>query len=350
MAAPDSPSMLRNLWYYALPGAALPRGQMVARTILGEPMLFARDAAGQVFALLDVCPHRGMPLTEGSFDGREVECCYHGWRFDRGGRCTAIPWLVDGQEVDVQRIKVRRFPAREHLGNVWVHAGAPDADEAALPELPPLPDIGVPDPNLAVEMDFACHIDQAVIGLMDPAHGPFVHTSWWWRPNRSMQVKEKAFEPAPLGFRMKRHQPASNSRAYYLFLGGQPETEITFRLPGVRVEQIRAGRHQVVQMTAVTPIDEATTRISHVIYWTVPWLSALKPALRRIAHRFIDQDRMIVEKQQRGLKHRQPMMLVKDADTLARWYFGLKKEFAQAESEGREFRNPVPETVLRWRS
>lgn len=350
MAPPDTPSLLRNLWYYALPGAALKRGGMIARSVLGEPMLFGRDADGQAFALLDICPHRGMPLTEGRFDGREVECCYHGWRFDRSGRCTAIPWLVDGSEVDVRRIRVRRFPVRERLGNVWVYVGADDAAEAALPELPPVPEIGVARPNLMVEMEFACHVDQAVIGLMDPAHGPFVHTSWWWRPNRKMQVKEKAFEPAPLGFRMKRHRPASNSRAYYLFLGGQPETEITFRLPGVRVEHIRAGRHQVAQVTAVTPIDDTATRISHAIYWTVPWLSALKPFLKRVARRFIDQDRAIVEKQQRGLRHRQPMMLVKDADTLARWYFGLKKEFALAAAEGRDFRNPVAETILRWRS
>ena len=45
-----------------------------------------------------------------------------------------------------------------------------------------------------------------------------------------------------------------------------------------------------------------------------------------------------------------PMMLVKDADTLARWYFRLKREFAAAQAEGRAFENPVEETVLRWRS
>jgi len=350
MAAADTPSLLKGLWYYALPGATLRPGAMTHRLLLGEPLLIGRGTDGQVFALLDICPHRGMPLTEGRFDGSEVECCYHGWRFDRAGACTAIPWLVEGQDVNVGRIKVRRYPAREHLGNVWVYMGDAEADEASLPEPPPVPDIGVAQPNLVVEMTFGCHVDQAVIGLMDPAHGPFVHTSWWWRPNRSMQLKEKAFEPAPLGFRMRRHQPASNSRAYYLFLGGQPETEITFRLPGVRVEHIRAGRHQVAQVTAVTPIDETTTRISHAIYWTVPWLTALKPFLRRIAHRFIDQDRAIVEKQQRGLKYKAPMMLVPDADTLARWYFRLKREYAASQSEGRAFENPVPETVLRWRS
>jgi phenylpropionate dioxygenase-like ring-hydroxylating dioxygenase large terminal subunit len=348
--APAGDGLMRGIWYYALPGALVAPGAMLHRQVAGEPVLFGRGRDGRAFALRDVCPHRGMPLSEGSFDGREVECCYHGWRFDADGRCTAIPWLVDGSEVDIARIKLRRYPVHEALGNVFVFVGDPDTAEAALPEPPPMIDIGVARPNIAVETVFDCHVDHAVIGLMDPAHGPFVHTSWWWRPGRRMHVKEKAFEPAPMGFRFKRHRPSSNSRAYYIFLGGQPETEITFRLPGLRTEHVRVGRHQYCQLTSVTPIDAKTTRISHVIYWTMPWLSAIKPALAGIARRFIDQDRAVVEKQQKGLKFDAPMMLVRDADTPARWYFRLKKEFADARAEGRAFRNPVEETVLRWRS
>ncbi len=341
---------LSGLWYYAIPGSMVRRGAAVHRQMLGEPLLIGRDQAGKAFALRDICPHRGMPLSEGRFDGNEVECCYHGWRFDTTGRCTAIPWLVDGSEIEVGRIKVRRYPVHEVLGNIFVFMGDADIAEAALPEPPAMIDIGVPVPNIAVETIFNCHVDHAVIGLMDPAHGPFVHTSWWWRPNREMQIKEKHFEPAPLGFRIKQHQPPSNSRAYYIFLGGAPETEIAFRLPGLRSEHVRAGRHQFSQLTAVTPIDAATTRISHVIYWTMPWLTPLKPILTGIARRFIDQDRAVVEKQQKGLKFDAPMMLVRDADTPARWYFRLKQEFADAAAGKRAFRNPVEETVLRWRS
>src|SRR3954466_16177691 len=85
---------LREAWYYALPGHRLKRGAMLAKTLLGEPLLIGRDAAGVPFALRDLCPHRGVPLSCGRFDGREVECCYHGWRFATDGRCTAIPSLV----------------------------------------------------------------------------------------------------------------------------------------------------------------------------------------------------------------------------------------------------------------
>src|SRR6476660_9160303 len=73
------------MWYLALPGHRLRRGQTVGMELLGRPVLIGRDRAGAVFALRDRCPHRGIPLSHGTFDGAEIECCYHGWRFDCAG-------------------------------------------------------------------------------------------------------------------------------------------------------------------------------------------------------------------------------------------------------------------------
>lgn len=55
---------------------------------------------------------------------------------------------------------------------------------------------------------------------------------------------------------MVRHRASSNSRAYRL-LGGVPETEIVFRLPSIRIEHVRAGRHVLCGLTAVTPLGPA---------------------------------------------------------------------------------------------
>src|SRR5260370_12204543 len=128
---------------------------------------------------------------------------------------------------------------------------------------------------------------------MDPAHGHSAHQSWWWRSRRSIHEKAKAFAPSPWGFTMTRHAPSSNSRAYRL-LGGAPETEIAFRLPGIRIEHIRAGRHVLCNLTAVTPIDETLTEVNHVIYWTMPWLNLLRPLLRPFVRKLLHQDRAIV--------------------------------------------------------
>jgi phenylpropionate dioxygenase-like ring-hydroxylating dioxygenase large terminal subunit len=341
-----SSAPLREVWYYALPAPRLDRGRLIAKTILGEPLVLGRTADGAVFALRDVCPHRGMPLSCGRFDGREIECCYHGWRFDAEGRCTAIPSLVADQPFEPGRIKVRRYPARELQGNVWVFFGD---DPAAAPEIPVLPDIGERTPGILETTRLDAAIDHAVVGLMDPAHGPFVHSAWWWRTRASAHEKAKAFEPSPFGFTMVRHAPSSNSNAYKI-LGGKPETEISFRLPGVRVEHIRIGRHAVCNLTALTPLDDRTTEITTALYWTMPWLSALKPLARPFVRTFLRQDRDVMAQQQIGLAHAPSLLLIDDADTQAKWYYRLKQEYVRARAEDRPFVNPVKPRVLRWKS
>ncbi len=342
MAAP-----LREAWYYAAPSAALRRGGVLSRMMLGEKVLIGRDRAGAAFALRDICPHRGMPLSAGTFDGTEIECCYHGWRFACDGRCAAIPSLVAGQTFDLAHVAVPSYAAREVQGNVWVFFGS---DPAAAPDIPHLDGFAESAaPRLIETMRFAAAIDHAVIGLMDPAHGPFVHSAWWWRSRRSMHEKAKAFAPAPWGFAMTRHAPSSNSRAYRL-LGGAPQTEITFRLPSVRVEQIVAGRYTVTNLTALTPIDDKITEVNHCIYWTAPWLTALRPLLRPYVRAFLRQDRDIMVRQQQGLRFDPVLSLVDDADAQARWYYRLKQEYRRARAEARPFANPVEPRTLRWRS
>jgi phenylpropionate dioxygenase-like ring-hydroxylating dioxygenase large terminal subunit len=341
---------LRNLWYYALPGRTLRAGAMIGKTLLEETVLIGRGADGTPFALENICPHRGMPLSYGKFDGEAVECCYHGWRFDRTGTCRRIPSLVASQRRDLTRIRIREFPCAEVQGGVWVYF----RDEAAPREpdprdIPRVPGFEQASYRVAESTRFPCDVDHAVVGLMDPAHGPFVHRSWWWRPPRSIHEKAKAFAASHLGFTMVRHAPSTNSRAYRV-LGGAPRTEIRFQLPSVRIEHVQAGRHALAGLTAVTPIGASESEVNHVIYWTMPWLTALTPLVRPFARAFLNQDRRIVERQQSGLAHSPRLMLIDDADTQAKWYFKLKSAYQRWTSQGGAFENPVTDTVLRWRS
>jgi hypothetical protein len=65
---------------------------------------------------------------------------------------------------------------------------------------------------------------------------------------------------------------------------------------------------------------------------------------------FLSQDRGVFTKLQVGLKQSPPLMMVKDLDTQARWYFQLKNEYVRAAAENRDFVNPVRETELSWRT
>ena len=340
--------VLRDVWYMAVPGQDLKSGKMLGKKILGQSLLLGRTAEGSVFALRDICPHRGIPLTHGRFDGTEIECCYHGWRFDCTGTCAHIPSLLPTQKFDLDRVRVRSFLCREVQGNVWVFI---PEDEYSLPENlpepPVVPDISAADYRLVERAIFPCSIDHAVVGLMDPAHGPFVHQAWWWRTRTSLHEKAKAFAPSHWGFTMVRHKPSSNSRGYKL-LGSEVSTEIRFELPSTRIEHIVAGRHRIAGLTTLTPLEDNRVELHQVFYWTVPWLSLLKPFLRPFIRTFIEQDRDVVDKQQQGLNEDPQLILINDADKPARWYYQLKKELQQSRAERRPFQNPVPATTLQW--
>ena len=73
---------LRDLWYMPALASSIGRGQMRREMLLGEPVLVGRLKSGQAFALRDICPHRGVPLSAGRILANDsVECPYHGWRF-----------------------------------------------------------------------------------------------------------------------------------------------------------------------------------------------------------------------------------------------------------------------------
>jgi len=342
--------LLRGLWYVALVGAQVRPGRLVHKTLLGEPLLIGRGRDGRVFALRDICPHRGIPLHYGRFDGETITCCYHGWRFDMGGTCVEIPSLRDGQAMDLGKIRCGAYACVERQGLVWVYF--PAANEAAAPAEPPRVPVfsDATEPAAAIMLPFPCSTDHAAFGLMDPTHAGFVHTSWWFKHQpRKLRPKEKQFEPIELGWRMVRH-PLPPQNLVYKLLGRHVETEISYKLPGLRIEEVHGDRHAVVGLTAITPISDEATEVHQIFWASAGWVAPLAPLLKPFMHTFLDQDRQVVVKQREGLVHKPRLMLINDADTQARWWMRVKDEWIAAQGEGRPFVNPLEPKTLRWRS
>ncbi len=62
----------------------------VARTHGPEVAIF-RNADNEVFALLDRCPHKGGPLSQGIVFGRSVACPLHNWTIGLDDGCARAP-------------------------------------------------------------------------------------------------------------------------------------------------------------------------------------------------------------------------------------------------------------------
>jgi phenylpropionate dioxygenase-like ring-hydroxylating dioxygenase large terminal subunit len=55
--------------------------------LLGESLVAFRDTFGQIGLLEDACPHRQASLFLGRNEENGLRCVFHGWKFDRHGRC-----------------------------------------------------------------------------------------------------------------------------------------------------------------------------------------------------------------------------------------------------------------------
>jgi phenylpropionate dioxygenase-like ring-hydroxylating dioxygenase large terminal subunit len=349
--------LLRDIWYFAATARELKHGQMFRREILGEPVVLGRDEEGRAFALRDICPHRAVPLSSGRIVAEKgvqtVECPYHGWRFGtQDGVCKDIPSLVAGQPYEANRIRVRRFPTHEANGIVFVFVST-DPRFADAPPPPPQFDLrDFKEPKFVIHRVFAANMDNAVVGLMDPAHVPYVHNQWWWRPpSAGRKLKEKRFVPRERGWAIERHAPSGNSLAYRALFGGTVTTEISFMLPGYRWEVVENERSRLFTLTCLTPENENSTRITQVTYWkNAPLLDVMKPILTPAALEFLDQDGRMVDLQNTGLAYQPTMLWIDDIDVQAKWYLKLKREWVKHREEGRDFANPIEPTTLRWMS
>lgn len=355
-----SAALLYNDWYPALRSEALHGRKMATAMLLGIPLVLGRKQDGSLFAMRDNCPHRGIPLSCGWFDGSAVTCKYHGWSFEpESGQCVEIPSLTS-QDTFPRRIYATAFPCREADGYAWVYVPKPGTgrmrmdSRAALPALPEIPKLSTRHRSAHIQADLPSNIDHGIIGLMDPAHGPFVHQAWWWRSRRSIHEKEKRFEPIPQGFRMSAHTPSANSAPYKLLgVYGEPiETTIDFVLPNRRYEMVRCGSKWFSSLTTVTPTTANACRIDVSGAWNVlhgfPFVTFLA---KFFGKRFLRQDQLTMIQQAEGLKFNPSLMLIDDADRPAKWYFALKRARLEAEETGRPMEHPMEGPVtLHWRS
>jgi 3-phenylpropionate/trans-cinnamate dioxygenase ferredoxin subunit len=71
--------------------AEVPENGAIAVTIDGVDVAIARDGE-DFYAIFDECSHEAIPLSEGDYQGTEIECWLHGSRFDmRTGKPIGPP-------------------------------------------------------------------------------------------------------------------------------------------------------------------------------------------------------------------------------------------------------------------
>jgi ferredoxin-NADP reductase/nitrite reductase/ring-hydroxylating ferredoxin subunit len=130
----------KTRWHPIAAAYDLPFRHVFHGQLLGREFAVWRADDGYVNVWENRCLHRGVRLSIGINDGRELKCQYHGWRYsNRTAGCTYIP--AHPADAPARTITNRTYSAVERYGLVW-SAEEPQGD---VPEV-----AGLDEGNLLV--------------------------------------------------------------------------------------------------------------------------------------------------------------------------------------------------------
>jgi nitrite reductase/ring-hydroxylating ferredoxin subunit len=348
------PDMLFGFWYRALASEKVPRRKLVKVTLLDTALVVGRDNGGHAFALIDACPHRGMPLSCGWFDGEVVQCGFHGWQFEaRTGRCRFVPSCTAAQQERARKLRAGHLHCEKRDGFVWVFLPEPghtwSSTAAAPAPADPAPALPVYSPrykHFCVSLEVPISADHGIISLMDPAHGPFVHRLWWFLARILFGAHDSEsrvrIEPIPLGFREIAVTHVKEAWSARLAGSDTMTAEADFVLPHNRIGRFRFGKYWLSAIVSVTPITADRCRIDQLVAWhCLPWLPFLTSILKLAFWLFLVQDRRNLEHQAEGLRRIRRFTLIGDADRHTRWYQQIKRAYLEARRTGTALEHPI---------
>ncbi|MBP5958569.1 Rieske 2Fe-2S domain-containing protein [Pseudomonas anatoliensis] len=93
-----------------VPAGKLPRVGARALFEFDDKSLAIFNVEGDLFAIDDSCPHQGASLCGGRLDGRVIQCCAHGLRFD----------LRSGYLLNSSAVKVASYPVELIDGQAYI--------------------------------------------------------------------------------------------------------------------------------------------------------------------------------------------------------------------------------------
>ncbi len=160
-----------NVWTPVALSSRLKIGAILPVELAAERLALFRDRRGEIGALIDRCPHRGVKLSLGKVteDGC-VECPFHAWKFDRRGRNCEVPLNPDAKRA---LLFADAIPARDLGGLIWVYT----ALGAEAPCEPKVPD-ALLNPvcvKTYLQVDWAAHWTRAMENMLDSPHVPYLH-------------------------------------------------------------------------------------------------------------------------------------------------------------------------------
>jgi len=245
--------LLRRYWQPLCPSGEITVANPKKRVrLLGEDLLVYRAESGEIACIAEHCAHRRASLFYGFIEPGGIRCCYHGWKYDKLGKCIVRPFENHARD----DIRLAAYPVQELGGLLFAYLGPDPAQAPLLPRW----DVLVRDDGkrtIVVMPVHACNWLQIQENTVDSVHTYYLHGHmsavhnlptigqgrYFYRPIRSYDwaVCEWGIEKT------------------LVYGGDQPEMEI--RPPLIFPNILRIPEGPVEAMHFRVPIDDDHTRI-----------------------------------------------------------------------------------------
>ena len=287
---------MKDQWYVACISTELKVGKVIKRTIMGQPLVLFRNATGEVGTLLDVCPHRNVPLSMGVVNEENLQCRYHGWEFSTTGQCQKVPCLLNGETKKGRT--ATRFATTEESGFVWTYM-TPDVEPDKRPFQFPTVGSGYTHLRRCVEAEATLHA--TIENALDVPHTAYLHQGLFRSNKKTNEIEaiirrfsdrveaEYVGEPRPTGLLGRLLAPS----------GGVVTHFDRFFLPSIAQVEYHVGKENHIVVSAVgTPVQDFQTKLYALVSFNtrIPgWL--LRPLVEPFALRIFQQDAVILKGQ-----------------------------------------------------
>lgn len=162
-------------WFQVCEPDEVAAGSAQALFYFDRHLVAWRDDDGLLHVMDAFCPHLGAHLGHGgTVEGCEIQCPFHGWRFDGEGTNVDIPYSTRTNK----RARIRSYPTLEVNGKslVWFHPDpevGPQWDVPALPELESGEFFG----PIRTRHTVMAHAQELGENAVDSAHFRYVHNT-----------------------------------------------------------------------------------------------------------------------------------------------------------------------------
>lgn len=248
-------------WFQIAYSHELAAGAVKPLRYFGRDLVLYRGESGAVHVFDAFCAHLGAHLGYGGrVCGDDIQCPFHGWRWDCDGQNVEIPYSA---QVNRSR-RLNPWEVREGSGTIFLwhdpSGAGPSYDPPVIPEAESA-DYYPVSPAIVKSYTVRAFAQSIIENTVDAPHFQFVH-----RAGGPSQITEFSAEGAVFRVLHRHTFGLERSGPTWLTPDGPVEAEVDIEVFGVGMLVARfRGTDDAAHYVGITPIDEETTELRSAV-------------------------------------------------------------------------------------